>query len=126
MIRYPAIGSWFQIIVVGNEAEQLSSGQEADEEAVHTVVGQEAESTVGGAAAAKTPQVPQMVPPAGQLTIKISAWATRVTTEATQCSFQEVICHTQARVFWISSIWKQLNFNMSRLFFFKIELFSPS
>lgn len=68
MIRYPAPGSWFYITVVGNEAEQVSSGQEADEDAVHTVVGQGTELTVGKQQLlhiTKTPQVPQMVPPAG-------------------------------------------------------------
>jgi hypothetical protein len=37
---------------VRNGAEGLSSGQEANEEAVHTAVGQEAESTAGETAAA--------------------------------------------------------------------------
>lgn len=66
MIRYPATGSWFQTVVVGNEAEQLRSVQEAEEEAVYTAVGQgerERRRKEQPFHITETSQVPQILPP---------------------------------------------------------------
>ena len=68
MIRQPATGSRFQIIVVGNEAEQLSSRQKATEDAAHTVVGgvsREHSRKQRLPLITETPQAPQTVPPDG-------------------------------------------------------------
>lgn len=111
------LGSWFQIIVVGYEAEQLRSWREASEEAVHTVVSQGAESAAGNSGcfiSQRLHKFPKQCLQLGNQQSKCQPVPPGAMAVATQSPFQEVICHTPPS--WLSNVWKQLNLSMFRLF----------